>query len=321
MSGSPPPLSPLVRAEAAAWIARLRADDRSSNDEQAFRAWLQDDPEHLRAFDAVTSVWDVVGGFRDAVPTQRRIADRAIPRRAVLASLGVLTLAGGTFATWRAAYAGIYETSVGGQEHIALEDGTQAFLDTDTRIRVLYADEERAVRLDRGRVNFRVASDPKRPFVVEAANRRIIATQTTLDVYRDGDRLSVVLLRGSASVVDVQTAAAMPKVLTAGERLLATPVSVHTDRPNLTPLLAWQLGQAIFENETLADAAAEMNRYSTVKLEIDDPQAARLRISGVYRVGDTAAFARSVASLLPVEVEFADDRVHLVSDPAHLQGT
>ena len=32
--------SPEVRAEAAAWLARLHAEDRDAADEAAFRAWL-----------------------------------------------------------------------------------------------------------------------------------------------------------------------------------------------------------------------------------------------------------------------------------------
>jgi transmembrane sensor len=315
----PVAIPPALKVEAAAWIARLHADDRSATDERAFQAWLAESPLHSHAFDAVTATWDLVGGLRGGFPAVAR-SDAVRPRRrAVLAALGTVVLAGGTLSVWRAAYAGVYETDVGGQEHVALEDGTQAFLDTDTRIRVRYSDEVRAVRLDRGRVNFRVAPDARRPFVVEAAGRRIVASHTTFDVYREDGRLSVVLLRGSASVADKAAPTGMQQTLTTGERFMATAQAVRTDRPNLTPLVAWQFGQAVFENETLADAAAEMNRYSTVKLVIADPAAARLRLSGVYRVGDTSAFARSVASLLPVQIETVDDQVRIVADPARLR--
>ena len=37
--------------EAAIWLARLRADDRSTEDERAFRAWLMADPRHAAAFE------------------------------------------------------------------------------------------------------------------------------------------------------------------------------------------------------------------------------------------------------------------------------
>jgi transmembrane sensor len=64
-----------------------------------------------------------------------------------------------------------------------------------------------------------------------------------------------------------------------------------------------------------------MNRYSTIKLEVDDARIARMKVSGVYRVGDNANFARSLSRLLPVEIRVVDDRIQLVGDDARiLQG-
>jgi transmembrane sensor len=308
------PVAQETKAEAAAWLARLRADDRSASDERAFQAWLGEDSSHVAAFEAVSTVWEAAGGLtRDF-----RVRDVTHPlrRRAVLAGIGTLVVAGVTASAWQAAYAGVYETDVGEQKHIALDDGTQVFLDTDTRIRVHFSSAQRSVELERGRVNFRVAPDATRPFVVKAANREIVASRTTFDVRRDGERVSVVLIAGRAALrTNSAVPAKMQDFLIAGERVVATATQiVRRDKPNLVPLLAWQTGQAIFENETLADAAAEMNRYTTLALVIDDPAVARLRMSGVYRVGDNAAFARSVAALLPVMLEIHSDRVELVRD-------
>jgi transmembrane sensor len=41
---------------------------------------------------------------------------------------------------------------------------------------------------------------------------------------------------------------------------------------------------------------------------------ARLRVSGVYRVGDNAAFARSLAKLLPLAVHEDGDTLILTAD-------
>ena len=41
-------------AEAAAWIAKLHGPERSPALEADFRDWLEVDPEHARAFEAVT---------------------------------------------------------------------------------------------------------------------------------------------------------------------------------------------------------------------------------------------------------------------------
>jgi transmembrane sensor len=44
-----------------------------------------------------------------------------------------------------------------------------------------------------------------------------------------------------------------------------------------------------------------MNRDSTATILVD-PSVAKLKVSGVYRVGDNSAFARSLAKLLPIAV-------------------
>ena len=54
-------VSPEFRAEAAAWLARLRADDKTEADERAFRLWLAEDRLHTAAFEAVTEVWEAAG--------------------------------------------------------------------------------------------------------------------------------------------------------------------------------------------------------------------------------------------------------------------
>ena len=305
-----------VRAEAAAWLARLRADNRSVADEKGFRTWLAQDPAHTSAFEEVSTVWETAGALPHDLLTESKSWRATIGRRAVLASLGVSVVVGSTFVFWRVAYAGVYETDVGEQKHISLDDGTQVFLDTDTRIKVDFSETLRSVDLQRGRANFHVAPDAKRPFVVNAAKRKIVATQTTFDVRRDGDQVSVVLIQGHATVVPKSdTGDQSGNLLTAGERMVDSPtLGVRTDRPNLLPLLAWQSGQAIFENETLSQAVDEMNRYSSVKLEIADAAIARLRLSGVYRVGDNAAFARSVSTLLPVVVSQVGDRLEFSAD-------
>jgi transmembrane sensor len=304
---------PQTTAEASAWLVRLHADDRSAADEDAFRAWIDASPENARAFEAVTTVWDSAEGLRATGHGWER--PPRLHRRTVLTGLGTMAAAAAGFAVWEDAYAGVYETGVGEQKHVTLSDGTAAFLDTDTRLRERFTSEVRAVELDRGLVDLRVAPDARRPFIVGAAGQRILAERTTLDVRRDGSRVCVVLLEGRATVLATSQAAPRRLMLKRGERvIMAENLAVHVDRPDLAPLTAWQSGQAIFENETLISAAAEMNRYSTVRLVVADPAVANLRLSGVYRVGDNQAFARSVSQLLPVIVRLYPDHLELVRD-------
>jgi transmembrane sensor len=62
---SEPVPSPQARAEAAAWLARLHAENRDAADEAAFRVWLRASSAHALAFEAVDRMWSDVGGLTD----------------------------------------------------------------------------------------------------------------------------------------------------------------------------------------------------------------------------------------------------------------
>jgi transmembrane sensor len=63
-------------------------------------------------------------------------------------------------------------------------------------------------------------------------------------------------------------------------------------------LMAWRRSEAVFDDVTLSEAAAEMNRYSrNVIVLVGDESSNNLRISGLFRTGDNVAFARAVAAL------------------------
>ena len=80
--------------------------------------------------------------------------------------------------------------------------------------------------------------------------------------------------------------------------------------------MAWQTGQAIFDNGRLGDAVTEMNRYSNVKLVIPELEPRDFTVSGIYAVGDNIAFANSIAKLLPVRMVQTDGRIEIVLDKA-----
>lgn len=291
-----------ARAQAAAWLARLRSEERGPEDEAGFRAWLADDEAHRQAFDSINTVWEAAGAL-PRMPRRQRVESR----RAVLASFAALVAGAGTFGAWRAATARTYATDVGEQRRVALDDGSMIILDTNSKVRVDLGDERRDVELVRGRAHFEVVRDARRPFVVQAAGREVVAVGTAFEVKRDRGEVCILVTKGEVAVFD-------PKVegrqtLTGGARVTLGDAAPKLDRPDLARVTAWQQGRAVFENDTLADAVAEMNRYSRRPIVIEGDAAARLHVSGVYATGDTEAFARSLAALLPLDVTLAAEQV------------
>ncbi|HEX6859065.1 MAG TPA: FecR domain-containing protein [Caulobacteraceae bacterium] len=292
-----------ARAEAAAWLARLRSEERGPHDEAGFRAWLAESEAHRQAFDAVNTVWEAAGAL-SAEPRRARSPDR----RMVLASALALVAGAGALGVWQGVFAGTYATEVGEQRRVALDDGSLIILDTDSKVRVDFEDRRRKVQLIRGRAHFEVARDARRPFTVEAAGKQVVALGTAFEVTRADHQVCVIVTKGEVAVFDPKLAG--KQLVSRGARVTITETAPpKVDQPDLARVTAWQQGRAVFENDTLADAVAQMNRYSRRPIVIEDAGAAQMHVSGVYSTGDTEAFARSLATLLPLDVDLAPDQV------------
>jgi transmembrane sensor len=298
----------LVLAEASAWLVRLQSPSRTAAAEVAFRAWLAEDVTHARAFARVTETWDIVPGA--ALSMAAPVAARARPRRRMLlaaaACLLLAVLAGGI--RFHALRNPMYQTAVGEQQIVTLDDGTRITLNTDTRLTVAYSKTERRILLHRGEAIFDDTQDTRRPFIVQAGARAIAALGTTFDVRNDPQSLEVTLIDGKVEVSPAasgQTAAQHGEttVLSPGERVTLRAGGEQTvDRPNLEQITAWQRGELIFDDATLEKVVSELNRYGSIRVSLGNPALARLRVSGVFVTRDPVEAVQAIARLHKLNV-------------------
>jgi transmembrane sensor len=313
-----------IRAEAAAWIVRLHGPHRSPDLEAGFRAWLAESSENGIQFERVTETWEAAAG--NPAPGIPRMArwNPAPPRHrwAIAAILVIAIGVAGTFALMRWSVT-TYTTEIGEQRLVRLEDGSRVTLNSGTKISIAFTKSERRIRLKRGEAFFEVARNPNRPFIVAAGDRRVTALGTVFAVSYDSDRTAVTLVEGKISVDALRgaaptvpalgalkpkmTPAGLPDtgavILSPGERLTFTSRSApKIDEPKLEAVTAWRHGEVVLDNTPLADAVAEMNRYESIRLVIEDPRTAALRVSGIYHTGDSDGFAQTVAQLYGLEI-------------------
>jgi transmembrane sensor len=308
MSGSRQPQeetvpSDEIRAKAASWVAQLHDEQRSPDVDAGVRAWLGESEHHRRAFDRMTSAWELAGkiqmrarGDGSAIRTGRR--SRFIPWAAAMAATLVLAVMAAAY-FWRD---NVVVTGVGQRQVRLLQDGTRVVLNTDTRIEVDYDERTRRVRLVRGEAWFDVAKRPTWPFLVVVGGQEIRALGTSFIVRHDAAQdLSVTLVEGRISVAPIarndKASSQNAQILTPGQRLT---ISRHhapaVDRPELNRVTAWERGRVEFEDTPLGDAANEMNRYTTTHIIVADADVAQLRIGGVFRAGDSDEFVGTVTA-------------------------
>lgn len=304
----------LIRAEAAAWLARLRSEAVRPQDQAGFQQWLAQDVRHGDAFEEITGTWDLVGGVPIPRPMRHVQPGRStVGRRNVLLGAALIAVSGVTAGYWYLQRPETYVTGTGEQRRILLGDGSTVLLDAESQIAVRLQSHRRDIALNRGRAYFEVAPNPRRPFVVSAGGHEIVATGTAFEVEDDAGSVSATLEHGQIIVSDEATQSP-GYVLAPGDRIFFANGSAPTrDRPDMPLAMAWRTGRLGFDRETLAAAVAEMNRYSRRPLLVGDPAIGNYAISGLYTAGDNEAFARSVSMLLPIAVDSRPEQIILTA--------
>lgn len=324
-------VSAAVRAQAAAWVARLHGPNRSKEVEAGLRRWLADDPRHPVAFELLTDTWDRSARLKprpiEQVKRWELVGFRLSVSRAVAAAAAIAVVA--VIGTILYLHSDVVSTGNGELRILTLQDGTRVHMNSDTRLMVRYGPSVRNVYLDDGEAFFEVAKNPKWPFVVTAGAHRIRALGTEFDVRDEARALSVTLVQGKVTVspvasdrdadlvpnqggavgaTDLPRAQSRTVTLSPGERVTYAAVGgARVDKPSLDLVTAWERGQVVLENMSLAEAAAEMNRYSRQRIIVEDPAAASSRVSGIFEAGDSANFAAAVASAYHLKVMTRQD--------------
>jgi len=107
-------------------------------------------------------------------------------------------------------------------------------------------------------------------------------------------------------------------VLKAGEQVTygAPRVAPFRTTVDLQRASAWRTRKLDFADTPLAEAIAEANRYSRLKIELRAPQFAAARISGIFDAGRNEALAEGVRAYFGLRVEHRGDDLIVLTDKA-----
>jgi len=320
-----------IEEQAARWLLRREEPGWSAGDQAALESWLEESMAHKAAYWRLEEGWRRAGrlaalGSEPAVPTPW--ADRlhlywqplAMAASLLVMASGGLALAwfGMPFGERPAAIAEArFETPVGGRRSLALPDGSRIELNTATRLRTAIGDDGRDVWLDSGEAYFEVAHAQGRPFRVHVGSRTVTVLGTRFSVRRDGEKVRVAVVEGRVRIDPARGARDERSATIGGGDLAivqgaATLVAV-SDAERVEIGLAWRDGLLRFERVTLAEAAAEFNRYNRKQVIVADPQVAAIRIGGSFQASNVDAFVRLLRDAYGISVETEGDRVTISS--------
>lgn len=315
-----------IEQMAAEWLMRREDPAWSARDETSLGAWLDESMAHKAAFWRLEHGWrqaDRIAALGPEVP--KRLASRrwmtGWQPLAAAASLCALLLMGGIEFNRPTALSKTsavhFSTPVGARRIIPLVDGSRVELNTATIVRAALNDKRREVWLDKGEAYFEVAHLAGRPFVVHAGDRTVTVLGTKFSVRRDGEKVTVSVIEGRVRIDDAAKPNEVPTaIITAGDVAIAqgssTLLSAKSEE-HVAAALAWRDGVLNFDRTSLADAAAEFNRYNNKRIVIADAEAGEIRIGGTFEASNVDAFVRLLHDAYGLRVTATSTEVKLSS--------
>lgn len=293
---------PTLRDEAAAWA--VRTGDPAFDDWDGLTAWLERDPAHARAYDAVIAA---VGEAAEALPPTMPQAGnddepvRPARRRWIGGVLSVVLVAVAGLGAWElrgGSYA--IETAPGEVQVVALDGGGEIAVAGGSRI-VLDRGNPRMASLEQGQALFTIAHDPAAPFTLKVGEDTLVDIGTVFDVTRTSAGLRVAVSEGAV----VLNPAAENAQVSPGQVLsLDTATGEYEiETVALDQVGEWREGRLTFQDASLEEVAAELSR-ATGTAFVASPRAAEQRVSGSIVLDGVRRDPRTVGALLGAHVRY-----------------
>lgn len=232
-----------------AFVQRLQGE-WTETDQAALEARLERDVAYADAYRRVEQSWGVLDEYAETpeiiarrekslVYVRRASARRWITTRpsdgawrrvAVAAGIAVLVAMLWQFSPY-GYRPGLYQTAIGEQRLIDLEDHSRIALDAQTRVRIRYTQDTRLVELQSGQAQFYVARDPARPFKVQVGDRTIVALGTVFTVEYVERNVRLAMVEGRVAVLSPKSTVGQVVGAAAATNASATPSSARSGAP------------------------------------------------------------------------------------------
>jgi transmembrane sensor len=346
--------------QAADWFVRVSEEQIS---EREFSEWLQwcTDPDNLREFQRIRATsegfdqlpaemtqrldeilrTEAAAGQTDSpatpaasLPPETRARGWSVkPALAALAASIVIVCAAwyARDALAPATQPPIFESGSANRSTL-LPDGSTLILAPRTRVAVDFVGRLRKLALSRGEAYFKVQHDKSKPFVVSAGAVDVTAVGTAFDVRLEEKRITVTVQEGAVAV-DLSgrgdgngSPGGARWQVSAGHRISYDPgkqwASITTVDADL--VLGWREGRLQYFDEPLGAVVADVSRYTSQPVLVNDPRLAARRFTGTVFTDAIEDWLAALASTFPARaITRSDGSVLLVpsaADPASRAG-
>lgn len=307
MNDSIPKTRECLEKEAIGWHTRLTSGDISNAELASFEMWRKQNPAHDQAYRKIETLWKMLEAPVRADRHRRKKTSKIAHFQrwgfglAIAASL-LLMVSLGMFPDYLHQPWADYRTHIGERTSIHLEDGSIAYLNTNTAFDVTWHDNERRIVMFRGEAEFEVAHDSSRPFRVQAGNTITEALGTRFIVRYDDSAGAVTLLEGKVRTEQTEKNGAFI-TLHPGERVSFDAQHLgEVSATDVSAAEAWRRGRLVMNFVTLKQVVAEINRYHRGQITLLGDALANKEINVAIELNNIDAWLDTLKDTLPIHI-------------------
>jgi transmembrane sensor len=303
--------------QAAEWLLRWHCGDVTIAERYEYLQWLKTSPVHIAEMLRMCRLYSWLENtklklyitnedtFSNVVELPPRERETVKARKASRASVWKASMAAGVAAVGLMAALGVaakrfwfdhtLQTYASEWRSVPLSDGSSISAVPYTRLRHDFDDEQRLIRIEQGKAEFRVAKDPSRPFVVTAGDVVVTATGTQFGVETGDETVTVTMREGTVLVSPSADSEAKftPVSLAVNDQLTVSGSGATSiARVDAERAMDWQHVN-LSDGDTVGDAVAQFNDYNDLKIVVDEQTSTR-QMRGRFEAIDPHSFADTV---------------------------
>ena len=299
-------------------------------EKEALFAWVNQSEANKAEFDEMKELWELSGDIEEEFDTDisvawEKVAKRTIKKEAKIIrypwNRQLLRIAAVIFvvvgAYWlinngtQKAEDIVYQTAANEKTQITLPDGSEVWLNENTKITFEEKFDPRILRLE-GEAFFEVEHlTANQPFEILSGDTKttVLGTSFNVRAYAEEQRVEVTVETGKVAfekVAEKKTEKKENKVLLmAGDSGFFDKVERSIIKEELKNENAdsWKTGQLTFENTELREVKEVLERYFDIKINTSDEKILNCHFTGVYQKPELDQILEVLKFSLNVEIE------------------
>ncbi len=293
------------KAETSAiqWLALLNSPEITAEQTKAFFQWMEASAQNQCAYIKAEQLWEQgseLARIDEPVSTftlwmtQRQFF-------ALACSITIMLVCTSLFYLNQAPLMQEFQSAIGEQHTITLEDGTVVTLNTDTQLRIDLQSNKRLAYVDKGEVFFSVQKDNKRPFdvITQSGTVRVVGTQ--FSVHNTGADAVVTVIEGKVALASlIVTANQQVSMVQASTGALPESIDAKAE-------LSWRKRELIYRSEPLGQVIKDLNRYYKAKISLATPSLENMEVIAVLQLNGATTTATTLAAALNLDVTTNSD--------------